>query len=177
MAEFDLKMEFSHGWCTLALGLDGRTVSIKNHWANDRVSELVRCVNILLDGTESVSCRWQGPVQEGHFIDLVADPGGGLSLAVHQFRHPEGSDFSEIWSAERGKPLICGHLALADFTVAFAAALRRVRATTVDASGMITGYPRPFPQADFKRIETKAAKFGYHSKPLSEFEDVSNPSA
>ncbi|WP_156756152.1 hypothetical protein [Actinokineospora pegani] len=172
MAEIDLAVVFSRGWCTFALAFDGRSVSIKNHWASDRFPELLRCVNTLLDGAESVSCRWQGPVHEGHFIDLVADPAGGVSVAVHDFRHPDGSEFSEIWSAERGDSLFCVHVKLADFTIALASALRRVRVTAVDASGMIEDYPRPFPQSEFERIETRAARYGYHPKPLSEFADL-----
>jgi hypothetical protein len=96
-------------------------------------------------------------------------------VAVHRFRHPDGSEFSEIWSAERGESLFGAHLALAEFTVALAAALRRVRATAVDASGMIRDYPRPFPQSEFERIETRAARYGYHPKSLAEFEGLSTP--
>lgn len=177
MAQVDLRIEFAYGWCTFALAADGHSTSIKNHWVNDRFSELLRCVNALLDGAESVSCRWQGPVQEGHFIDLVVDPGGGINVAVHDFRHPDGSEFFEIWSAERGECRFSVHLAFADFTIALAEALRRVRATAVDASGMITEYPRPFPQSEFERIETRAARFGYHPKPLSEVRELSTPPA
>lgn len=177
MAELNLDIAFSYGQCTFALAFDGQSVSIKNHWANDRFSQLLSCMNVLLDGTESISCRWQGEAQDGHFIDLVADPNGGVSVAVHNFRHPDGLEYSEIWSAERGESLFCIHLTLADFTIAFATALRRVRATVVDSSGMIKEYPRPFPQSEFERIETRAARFGYHAKSLSEIQGPSTPPA
>ena len=40
-----------------------------------------------------------------------------------------------------------------------------MRAASVDASGLIVDYPRPFPAAAFERIETQAMRLGY--QPMS----------
>lgn len=167
MQSVEIDFIFVAGESTLTLVSDGAEISISNHWLNARFSDLVECFNLLLDGVESTSCRWQGPVQEGHFIDFVADPQGQVSIAVHEFRYAEGSEYSEIWSAERGASIFHAHVPLRDLTVVMAQALRRVRTTVVDAAGVIDEYRHPFPQAGFDRIEAKAARFGYAPEPVS----------
>ena len=172
MSETSVDLEFSFGQCTLVLRSDPQTVRIKNHWVNDRVSDLVTCVELLSDGVESAGCRWPGPSSEGHFVDFVTGPDGQVSIAVSAFRYPEGTTFPEIWSAERGDLVFNHRLPLEDFLIAFATTLRRVRATGVDRSGLIDDYPRPFPQASFDHIERRAARLGYQPTRLQEIEDL-----
>ena len=97
-------------------------------------------------------------------------PGKRVSVVVHEFRHAEGTTLAEIWSAERGASVFYAHVPLAEFTIAFAAALRRMRSTMVDPAGMLLEYPSPFPQSEFEWLERRAARFGYHPLPLSEIE-------
>lgn len=163
-----VELKFWYGQAQLTVRSPTNEVTIKNHWINDRFSELVNCVDLLLGGFESVSCRWQGVAAEGHFVDLVRDPAGGISIAVHAFRYPEGDTYSQIWSAERGDLVLSTHVPFTDFIRDFATTLRLARATAVDTSGMLTEYPRPFPQATFEHIEARAARMGYKPTPLWE---------
>lgn len=156
---------------------DGQVV-IRSHWLNDRFAELVSCVDQLASGAEVVSCRWQGPINDGHFIDFVADPAAGLSLAIHEFSYPDGITAEEIWSAERGPAVLVCHQPLQGFVVLFASAVRRVRATAVDVDGLIEQYPRPFPFALFEQMERSAARMGYQPTPVIELgESQSAPMA
>jgi hypothetical protein len=151
-------------------------VSIENHGIGNRLTDLVSSVNQLLDGNESVSYRWQGSVREGHFVDLVADPEGGVSVVVREFRHAEGTAFAEIRSGERVSSVFCAHVPLAGFTIAFATALRRMRSTEVDLAGMLHDCPCPFPQPEFERLEGRAVGFGHRPLPLLEIEHRAAPS-
>ncbi len=161
MNSFAIDFNLNHGFCNLSLRTDVDSISLRGHWISDRLPDLLNCVESLLDGTEAVCCRWQGPIQEGHFIDLVRDPEGGVSIAVSEFRYSDGATAAEIWSAERGTLRFRANLPLNDFAITFAAALRRVRSTAVGVTGLLTEYPRPFPQSLFEAIEQKAARLGY----------------
>lgn len=163
ITSFDIA--FRGGQGILTLTTDTGSWSLTNHWLNDRFPALVAAVEQVLAGVESVACRWPGPVNDGHIIDLVADAEGGVSLAVHAFAHEEGTSAAEIWSAARGALVLECHQSLASFVILFADAVRRVRAASVDASGLIVDYPRPFPAAAFERIETQAMRLGY--QPMS----------
>jgi hypothetical protein len=161
MSVFAMDFALDHGFCVLNMRTDAASVSLRGHWVSDRLPDLLTSITLLLDGTEAVCCRWQGPVQEGHFLDFVRDPHGSISVAVSEFRHPDGATAAEIWSAERGPLRFTANLLLSDFAMAFAAALRQVRSAEVGMTGLLTDYPRPFPQTLFEGIEQKAARLGY----------------
>lgn len=165
-----LEVAFVAGEGVLTFGHAGERLTIRSHWLNDRFAQLIGCVDSLATGAEVASCRWQGPINDGHFIDLVADPDGGLNLAIHQFNYPDAIKASEIWSAVRGPAVLVCHQPLTDFVCLFAAAIRRVRATLVDGDGLIKQYPRPFPFALFEQLERSAARAGYQPTPLAELD-------
>jgi len=168
MGSFSIAVEFSYGWCVLRMADGQDSVTIKNHWLNDGVPELVDSVNLLLDGKRSVSCRWQHEVSGGSFIDLVADPHGGLSIAVHDFHDDYPGSAETIWNAKRGEAVFATHVLLQDFVREFASALRVVRTLSVDAAGMIEHWRYPFPQTGFERLERKAVWHGYKPKQRRE---------
>lgn len=163
-----MEIAFVAGEGILTFDRDGDPVVIRGHWLNDRFAQLISCVDALSTGSEVASCRWQGPINDGHFIDLVADPEGGVSLAVHAFNYPDAITAEQIWSAVRGPAVLVCHQPLAKFVQLFAAAVRRVRATGVDSDGLIKQYPRPFPLALFEQLERSAASLGYQPTPLVE---------
>ncbi len=146
-------------------------VAAECHWVNDTFRDLVVCGERILAGEEVVACRWQGPLNEGHYLDFTTDPAGGLSIAVHSFRYPEGDTYEKIWSAERGELVASYQVTVRDFAVMFAQALRRVRSLSLDSAGLIRDYPWPFPQAVFERVEALARPFGYQPRVLSELRD------
>lgn len=164
----ELDIVFRAGQVALTLASPAERLTIRSHWLNDRFAALMSCVDALANGAETVSCRWQGPVNDGHCIDFVADPEGGLSLAVHEFKHAEAITAAEIWSAERGPAVLVCHQPLPEFVLLFTAATRRVRVTAVDVDGLITEYPRPFPFDLFGCLERSAARLGYQPTPLAE---------
>lgn len=168
MAQFTLDITFTYGWCVLHMGAGQESVDIENHWMNGAFQELVDSVDWLLGGKESVSCRWQHEVDGGNFVDLVADPEGGIDIAVHEFYYPDAETAPMIWSALRGDASFTTHVPIAEFASQFAAALRRIRILSVDDSGLIEDWGHPFPQERFELIESKAAGFGYQPKSRAE---------
>ncbi|MEV0848295.1 hypothetical protein AB0J21_20865 [Streptomyces sp. NPDC049954] len=171
MGSFDVGIEFSYGWCTLRLTDGVESVEIRNHWLNDGFPELVDSVNLLLEGRRSVSCRWQREVAGGHFVDLVSDPHGGLSVVVHAFHQDEPGDAAQVWSAERGSVVFRAHVPFNEFVLRFAAALRVVRTLSTDPAGMIGHWGYPFPQTAFELLERRAVRLGYKPRARPEIEE------
>lgn len=167
-----LDVAFRAGKAFITFTTETGSIMIKSHWLNDRFAELITCVDLLANGAETASCRWQGPVNDGHCIDFVTDPEGGLNLAIHEFKHPEGFTSAEIWSAERGPAVLVCHQSLHEFVLLFTAAIRRVRLTFVEADGLLKEYPRPFPFSLFEQLERSAAPMGYQPTPMAELSEV-----
>lgn len=73
----------------------------------------------------------------------------------------------------RGNVRFKAHVPMKDFVNEFAAALRRVRALSVDSTGFIERWQYTFPQAEYETIERKAVKkFGYKPKRRQEIADT-----
>ncbi len=164
MASFRVDLEFSYGWCCLGLEHSGQSITIKNHWMNDGFSDLVDALRLILTGTRAVGVPWLHEVAGGHFLDLVADPGGGINIAVHETRHGADADADspgQIWNAVRGSARFQTRVTTGEFAQACAAGLRRVRTNQVDTTGMIQHWQYSFPQATFEAIERIAEKYGY----------------
>jgi hypothetical protein len=138
-------------------------VKVRNHWLNDGFSDLVDSVALLLTGKQSVSTRWQREVSGGSFVDLVADPHGGLSIVVNEFGYgSEAATADTIWSALRGDVTFNAHVPLGDFVKEFTRSLRRIRAQDVDQTGFIEQWQHTFPQSSYEWIErTAVVRFGY----------------
>lgn len=163
MNSFSLDLTVSHGWCTLDLRDGEQTVRVRGHWLNDCLTDLVQSLQLLLDGRQSVSTRWQLEVAGGHFIDFVADGRGGVGLSVSELAHGVGSaTVEEIWSAQRGRTVLATHVPLEAVVVAALRSLRRIRAGSVDATGYLEHWRHSFPQALYESVEQAASRrFGY----------------
>lgn len=164
MPSFRVDVEFSYGWCCLGLEQSGQSITIKNHWMNDGFSDLVDALRLILTGTRAVAVPWLREVAGGHFLDLVADPGGGINIAVHETRYGADADADspgQIWNAVRGSAQFQARVMTGEFAQACAAGLRRVRTNQVDTTGMIQHWQYSFPQAPFEAIERIAEKYGY----------------
>lgn len=165
-----MEFTFTHGWCYLELvqGADS-AVRVGNHWLNNCFLELVESVRSLLEGKETVACRWQHEFAGGSFVDLVRDPRGGVHIAVHRFYFgSEAGTDEQVWSAARGDCLFMAHLPLAEFARVVAAELRRVRVSFADPTGVIRDWRSMFPETEFHRIERLAARYGYEPKPVAD---------
>jgi hypothetical protein len=167
MTTFDLGLDIGYGWCTLRLRTPEADLQLRTHWLVDGLTELALAVEALLAGRPSVSVRWAMEMAGGHFIDIVADPQGQLHLAVTELEHGLGaSTAEEIWSPVRGPLVLRATVSLSDFVRRYLSAMRVVRVTRVDASGMVAEWRHSFPQAIYEGLERQAtARFGY--KPLT----------
>lgn len=173
MNTFDLDLEVSYGWCTLRLGTPDAEVRLKTHWLVDGLSELAFAVEALLAGRPSVSVRWAREIAGGHFLDLVLAPRGRLHLAVTELEHgDEASRSEEVWSPVRGPLVFRASVTLEEFVRRYLSAMRVVRATRVDATGLVLEWRHSFPQAVYEALERQATvRFGYTPLTTQEITD------
>lgn len=165
--DLDLGLDIGYGWCTLRLRTPDAELELRTHWLVDGLTELALAVEALLAGRPSVSVRWALEIAGGHFIDIVADPKGQVHLAVTELEHGVGAAAAEeIWSPVRGRLVLRATVSLKDFVRRYLSAMRVVRVTRVDASGMVSEWRHSFPQAIYEGLEQQVtARFGY--KPLT----------
>jgi hypothetical protein len=92
---------------------------------------------------------------------------GQLHLAVTELEHgPGASTAEEIWSPVRGRLVLRATVPFGEFVRRYLSAMRVVRVTRVDVSGMVSEWRHSFPQAIYESLERQAtARFGY--KPLT----------
>jgi len=171
MSTFSVELAISRGWCILNARADEQRVQVRGHWLNDSLTDLVSSLQLLLDGRQSVSTRWQHEVSGGHFLDFVADPRGGVGIAVSELAHGAGSaTVEEIWSAARGETVFSAHVPLGGLVTETMRSLRRIRVESVDSTGYIEHWQHSFPQALYESVEGVASvRFGYKPQPTAEF--------
>lgn len=168
--DFDLQIRVEKGWCYLQILADTHDVQIRCHWLTDGLRDLLIGAQRLLDGERSVSVRWPYEIAGGHFIDLVPDPQGGLSIALSEFAHGiESTALEDIWNARRGAVVFHAHVPLRTYTVKVLQSLRRIRVKSVDESGFIPHWGHTFPQATYESFEAAASsRFGYQPTHTAE---------
>ena len=166
VSSFYVDVVFHYGYCELTLhqGLD--SMRMRNHWGRDGFVEFVSAVRRILTGVPVGSVLWLGePGSGGYFLDFVSDPTGAVHVAVHETYYPweELTTPTKRFSAARGAVRFEGHVSGEEFATACAAALRRVRSTQVETTGLVVGshWPHPFPQAEFERVERLAGRYPY----------------
>lgn len=164
VSDFYVDVVFYYGYCELGLHQDLDSFRMRNHWGSDGFVEFVSAVRRVLTGVPLASVLWLGePGSGGYFLDLVSDPDGAVHIAVHETYYPweELTVPEKRWSAARGDLQFEAHVSAEEFATACAAALRRVRSTQVDATGLVAHWRHPFPQSEFERLERLAGHYPY----------------
>lgn len=164
MKRIELEISIAYGWCYLLIRTQaGAEVRIRTHWLVDGFADLAESFEELLRGRPTASVRWPHELAGGSFLDFVADPHGGLHVAITEFRFGSSSSaVSEVWSAERGRCLLALDTPLSEFSGAYLNALHKIRAESVDPTGHIKEWRHSFPQAVFERLGRIATRrFGY----------------
>ena len=170
MEEFTARLEFSYGWCALVMKAGDESVEMSAYRLHQSFNELVASIDNLLEHRESVSVRWgTGEVAGGYFIDLVADPGDHINIAVHEFEFgSEAIDYKSIWSAARGDLKFQARVTMQSFFQEFAEQLRKVKVLSVDQSGYMEHWGWNFPETRCQHIQEAAVRYGYHPTSTDE---------
>jgi hypothetical protein len=167
--DFDLKIRFSAGWCTLGLSSGAERIELHNHWVSNRFRAFTAVACAIFDGAETAGCRWPRELAGGYFVDAVRHARGGLSLAVHEmYFGNEAHTIEQIYSARRGPCVFDAGLTVGEFAVVLATELRRVRLMCADPTGVIHEWRAAFPEPEFQAIERFAAAHGYEPRSAAQ---------
>lgn len=175
MSDFSIELDVYYGWCTLRLRHSSDELEMRSHWLGDALTNLVEAMTLLVDGVPSVSVAWPREIGGGHFLDIVADGQGGVSVVVHE-RDGDGSEIGQIYSAERGPVRFRCHVPLAVVLTSFVTALRAVRVRSVDRTGFMRDWGRTFPIVAYGQLETVAVRrYGYKPVPTADITVEESP--